>query len=73
MLSHFFGFRPSAAKGHATEGLGPVSYLCYGPPHRPVFHIDTFMFGKEVDGPPRKVLVRGTVIRADKAVKPEAY
>ena len=37
MRSHFIGFRSTPGKGHPSMDLCPVSYLCSGQPHRPVF------------------------------------
>lgn len=41
MRSRFIGFRPMPGEGHPSMDLDPVSYLCYGSPHKPVFHDDT--------------------------------
>jgi len=51
-LSRFIGFRPSPGKGHPSDGLGPVSYPCYGPPHEPVFQDDTPDPGRRMTGLP---------------------
>lgn len=37
MRSRFIGFRPTPGEGHPSMNLCPVSYLCSGQPHRPVF------------------------------------
>lgn len=52
MRSRFVGFRSRAGEGHPTHDLGPVSYLCSGPPHRPVFHDDTPKPGRRLTGLP---------------------
>ena len=54
MRSHFIGFRSRAGEGHPTHDLGPVSYLCSGPPHRPVFHDDTSDPGRRLTGLPER-------------------
>ncbi len=35
--SRFIGFRSTPGEGHPSMDLCPVSYLCSGQPHRPVF------------------------------------
>ena len=54
MRSLFIGFRPAPGEGHPSVDLGPVSYLCFGPPHRPVFHDDTSKPGRRLTGLPER-------------------
>jgi len=54
MLSRFIGFRSPAGEGHPTDDLGPVSYLRYGPPRRPVPHDDTSVPGRRRTGLPER-------------------
>ncbi len=54
MLSRFFGFRPLPEEWHPSKDLGPVSYLYYGPPHKPVLHDDTSGPGRRSTGLPER-------------------
>lgn len=54
MRSFFIGFRPAPGEGHPSVDLGPVSYLCFGPPHRPVYHDDTSDPGRRLTGLPER-------------------
>jgi len=52
MRSRFIGFRSASGEGHPNTDLGPVSYLRYGPPRRPVFQDDTPDPGRRLTGLP---------------------
>ena len=52
MRSLFIGFRSAPGERHPSTDLGPVSYLRYGPPRRPVFHDDTPDTGRRSTGLP---------------------
>ena len=52
MRSRFIGFRSAPGEWHPSTDLGPVSYLRYGPPRRPVFHDDTPVPGRRSTGLP---------------------
>lgn len=54
MRSRFIGFRPVPGEWHPSTGLGPVSYLCSGPPHKPVLHDDTSGSGRRITGLPER-------------------
>ena len=52
MRSRFIGFRSAPGEWHPSVDLGPVSYLRYGPPRKPVFHDDTPVSGRRSTGLP---------------------